>query len=67
MSDTFEIPRGAPTRPELPVPWLLRSQPLWLGLAELFRYDSEELWFRDGHLTRPSPASTMPPAPTAWR
>ena len=27
-----------------------RWQPLRLGLVELFHYDSEEFWFRDGHL-----------------
>jgi uncharacterized protein (TIGR02680 family) len=34
----------------LPHPRLLRWQPLRLGLVELFHYDSEEFWFRDGHL-----------------
>ncbi|MGJ7541508.1 TIGR02680 family protein [Variovorax sp. LT1R16] len=34
----------------LPVPTLTRWQPLRLGLLELFHYDSEEFWFRDGHL-----------------
>ena len=37
-------------RPALPVPTRSRWQPLRLGLVELFRYDSEEFWFRDGHL-----------------
>ncbi|MDE2452524.1 MAG: TIGR02680 family protein, partial [Burkholderiales bacterium] len=37
-------------RPELPQPARTRWQPLRLGLVELFRYDSEEFWFRDGHL-----------------
>lgn len=36
--------------PELPEPRLARWQPLRLGLVELFHYDSEEFWFRDGHL-----------------
>lgn len=36
--------------PSLPVPALSRWQPLRLGLVELFHYDSEEFWFRDGHL-----------------
>jgi uncharacterized protein (TIGR02680 family) len=40
----------AQTKPELPLPTLPRWQPLRLGLVELFRYDSEEFWFRDGHL-----------------
>src|SRR5882757_1701725 len=37
-------------KPALPVPTRQRWQPLRLGLVELFRYDSEEFWFRDGHL-----------------
>ncbi|KQP38786.1 TIGR02680 family protein [Pseudorhodoferax sp. Leaf274] len=37
-------------RPALPQPDLPRWQPLRLGLVELFHYDSEEFWFRDGHL-----------------
>jgi uncharacterized protein (TIGR02680 family) len=36
--------------PALPFPALARWQPLRLGLVELFHYDSEEFWFRDGHL-----------------
>ena len=36
--------------PSLPLPALARWQPLRLGLVELFHYDSEEFWFRDGHL-----------------
>jgi uncharacterized protein (TIGR02680 family) len=37
-------------RADLPTPALTRWQPLRLGLVDLFRYDSEEFWFRDGHL-----------------
>ena len=37
-------------RPALPEPQRRRWQPLRLGLVELFHYDSEEFWFRDGHL-----------------
>ena len=37
-------------KPALPVPQRSRWQPLRLGLIELFHYDSEEFWFRDGHL-----------------
>ena len=37
-------------RPPLPLPTRARWQPLRLGLVELFHYDSEEFWFRDGHL-----------------
>lgn len=43
-------PAAAGLRPALPVPALARWQPLRLGLVELFHYDSEEFWFRDGHL-----------------
>jgi hypothetical protein len=35
---------------ELPTPARARWQPLRIGLVELFHYDSEEFWFRDGHL-----------------
>lgn len=34
----------------LPQPRLDRWQPLRLGLVDLYHYDSEEFWFRDGHL-----------------
>ncbi|MBN3777267.1 TIGR02680 family protein [Burkholderia sp. Ac-20345] len=34
----------------LPQPSLQRWQPLRLGVIELFYYDSEEFWFKDGHL-----------------
>lgn len=37
-------------RPALPEPLRERWQPLRLGLVDLFHYDSEEFWFRDGHL-----------------
>ena len=40
----------APREPALPEPKLERWQPLRLGLVELYHYDSEEFWFRDGHL-----------------
>ncbi len=46
----IEATSEALRRPELPGPKLTRWQPLRLGLVELFRYDSEEFWFRDGHL-----------------
>jgi uncharacterized protein (TIGR02680 family) len=39
-----------PARPDLPAPARSRWQPLRMGLVELFHYDSEEFWFRDGHL-----------------
>ena len=51
--DIFDIaPAAEPPhdRPALPEPQRQRWQPLRLGLVELFRYDSEEFWFRDGHL-----------------
>lgn len=38
-----------PTIP-LPAPTRTRWQPLRIGLVELFHYDVEEFWFRDGHL-----------------
>ena len=37
-------------KPALPTPTRQRWQPLRLGLVELYHYDSEEFWFRDGHL-----------------
>jgi uncharacterized protein (TIGR02680 family) len=40
----------AETKLGLPLPSLQRWQPLRLGLVNLFQYDSEEFWFRDGHL-----------------
>ncbi len=43
----FTLP---PEKPALPMPTRQRWQPLRLGLVELFHYDSEEFWFRDGHL-----------------
>ena len=42
MTETAPAPLPTPTR--------TRWQPLRLGLVELFHYDSEEFWFRDGHL-----------------
>ncbi len=40
---------SAPVHP-LPSPGRDRWQPLRLGLVELYHYDVEEFWFRDGHL-----------------
>ncbi|MCY1328861.1 hypothetical protein D9M69_144350 [compost metagenome] len=49
MTDTlFDAP--LPNRPALPEPLRDRWQPLRIGLVDLFHYDSEEFWFRDGHL-----------------
>ncbi|KVT58257.1 TIGR02680 family protein [Burkholderia ubonensis] len=49
MTDTlFDAPQTP--RPVLPEPQRERWQPLRIGLVELFHYDSEEFWFRDGHL-----------------
>jgi uncharacterized protein (TIGR02680 family) len=42
--------QGPKSTPELPAPTRTRWQPLRIGLVELFHYDSEEFWFRDGHL-----------------
>ena len=53
MDSLLDITSDTPTataRPALPQPALARWQPLRLGLVELFHYDSEEFWFRDGHL-----------------
>ncbi len=36
--------------PELPEPMLGRWQPLRVGVVEIYHYDCEEFWFRDGHL-----------------
>lgn len=41
---------NASQRPSLPTPQRSRWQPLRLGLVELYHYDAEEFWFRDGHL-----------------
>lgn len=49
MSNTSFTAPPTP-RPSLPEPQRERWQPLRLGLVELFEYDSEEFWFRDGHL-----------------
>lgn len=49
MTDALFSP-PPPHRPALPEPKLERWQPLRLGLVELFHYDSEEFWFKDGHL-----------------
>ncbi|MDO8974437.1 TIGR02680 family protein [Reyranella sp.] len=50
MNDSFFGIEQRADRPTLPVPTQLRWQPLRLGVVELFHYDSEEFWFRDGHL-----------------
>ena len=49
MTDALFTPSPS-QRPALPEPQRERWQPLRLGLVELFHYDSEEFWFRDGHL-----------------
>jgi uncharacterized protein (TIGR02680 family) len=41
---------GAPSQNVLPQPAQSRWQPLRVGLIELYHYDVEEFWFRDGHL-----------------
>jgi uncharacterized protein (TIGR02680 family) len=50
MNDTATLFSAPPEQPPLPIPTRSRWQPLRLGLVELFHYDSEEFWFRDGHL-----------------
>jgi uncharacterized protein (TIGR02680 family) len=49
MTDGWAHPVGADGMP-LPVPARNRWQPLRAGLVDLFFYDAEEFWFRDGHL-----------------
>ena len=53
IDDLQSLPSLGPAaadRPPLPLPTRARWQPLRLGLVELYHYDSEEFWFRDGHL-----------------
>lgn len=51
MNDQLiEVEAPPRVRVPLPEPTQRRWQPLRLGLVELYRYDSEEFWFRDGHL-----------------
>lgn len=50
MNDRLYLFSLTPEKPALPMPTRQRWQPLRLGLVELFHYDSEEFWFRDGHL-----------------
>lgn len=40
----------AEIKPSLPLPTRSRWQPLRLGVVNLFYYDSEEFWLKDGHL-----------------
>jgi uncharacterized protein (TIGR02680 family) len=44
------MPTSLSSRPDLPQPMLARWQPLRIGLVEMYHYDAEEFWFRDGHL-----------------
>lgn len=50
MPDSLFSTGATPVPPPLPEPLQTRWQPLRIGLVELFHYDSEEFWFRDGHL-----------------
>lgn len=50
MNDGGALFADRPEKPALPSPTRSRWQPLRVGLVELFHYDSEEFWFRDGHL-----------------
>src|SRR5262249_24602375 len=50
MNDRFDPFASPSEKPALPTPTRQRWQPLRLGLVELYHYDSEEFWFRDGHL-----------------
>ena len=40
----------APPAPGLPVPGTTRWQPLRTGLVDIFHYDCQEFWFREGRL-----------------
>ncbi|MBM0105554.1 TIGR02680 family protein [Steroidobacter sp. S1-65] len=42
--------KDTPSKIPLPEPTRERWQPLRLGLVEMYHYDVEEFWFRDGHL-----------------
>lgn len=50
MNIRQDLPLPADTVRELPQPGLQRWQPLRMGVVELFYYDSEEFWFKDGRL-----------------
>ena len=50
MNDISSVLVRSTEKPALPAPTRERWQPLRMGLVELFHYDSEEFWFRDGHL-----------------
>ncbi|CCV11891.1 TIGR02680 family protein [Mesorhizobium sp. STM 4661] len=50
MNDRLNLFATPLEKPILPTPTRPRWQPLRLGLVELYHYDSEEFWFRDGHL-----------------
>jgi len=50
MDHTLDLAEFVSPRLGLPVPARRRWQPLRMGLVELYHYDSEEFWFRDGHL-----------------
>ncbi|MDK9723139.1 MAG: TIGR02680 family protein [Rhodospirillales bacterium] len=50
MDDGLEVSKLTAERPPLPKPTRSRWQPLRIGLVDLYHYDSEEFWFRDGHL-----------------
>ena len=50
MNELFDLAPEVHTAADLPAPTTTRWQPLRIGLVELFRYDSEEFWFCDGHL-----------------
>ena len=50
MNVVAPLPSSLILKPPLPVPGRARWQPLRIGLVDLFHYDSEEFWFRDGLL-----------------
>lgn len=46
----MSVPGQTPQTSPLPTPQLSRWQPLRAGLVDLFYYDRDEFWFRDGRL-----------------
>src|SRR5690606_4569008 len=50
LDELTRDPHRPDTGDELPRPTTERWQPLRLGLVDLFYYDNQEFWFRDGRL-----------------
>jgi len=47
---------------DAPLPLRPRWQPLRLGLVDLFYYDDEEIWLRDGNLLLRCNNGSSPPS-----